>query len=125
MKARLSYVIACSSSERILNFAEGEWIRLNISLILRSFWLIRSGIYVYIYIATSEPGTWNDKDNLKILVKILLVRGCETLPAILGMSAMFSWIIVKVIIFAHKISAIIYAYFYFPLRFTPLVKLLY
>jgi len=31
------------------------------------------------------------------LFKIMLVRGCETLPAILGMSSIFSWISGKVL----------------------------
>lgn len=77
-------------------FAEAEWLRLNIPMIFRSFWMLRFGIHVYIYLASSEPGAWADVDNFKTLLKVVLIRGCETLPAILGMSSIFSWIAGKV-----------------------------
>lgn len=80
-------------------FTEAEWLRLDIPLIFRSFWLLRCGIHIYVYLAASETDTWADTANLKILVKILLIRGCETLPAILGMSSIFSWIYFKVQLF--------------------------
>lgn len=83
-------------TEGVMAFAEAEWLRLNIPMIFRCFWMCRLGIHVYIYLATSESDAWADVDNLKTLLKIVLIRGCETLPAILGMSSIFSWIAGKV-----------------------------
>ena len=77
-------------------FAEAEWLRLNIPLIFRTFWMIRFGMHLYIYLASTELGSWADSDNLKTLFKVMLIRGCETLPAILGMSSIFSWFAGKV-----------------------------
>lgn len=77
-------------------FAEAEWLRLNVPLIFRTFWMARFGIHLYIYLASSELSDWADIDNLKTLFKVMLIRGCETLPAILGMSSIFSWFAGKV-----------------------------
>ena len=79
-----------------MSFAEAEWLRLNIPLIFRSFWMLRFGIHLYIYLASTAPADWADWDNMKTLFKIIMIRGCETLPAILGMSSIFSWIAGKV-----------------------------
>lgn len=76
--------------------AEAEWLRLNVPLIFRTFWMMRVGIHLYIYVVSSEPGVWVESDNLKTLFKVMLIRGCETLPAILGMSSIFSWLAGKV-----------------------------
>lgn len=77
-------------------FAEAEWLRLNIPMIFRTFWLLRCTTYVYVYLAATPLDAWMEPDSLKILFKIILIRGCETLPAILGMSSIFSWIAGKV-----------------------------
>ncbi len=96
VKERISYVASFVRTEGLMAFAEAEWLRLNIPLIFRSFWMMRFGIHLYLYLSSSELDTWADPDNLKTLFKILLIRGCETLPAILGMSSIFSWIAGKV-----------------------------
>lgn len=72
-------------------FAEMEWLRINIPLIFRTFWLLRCGVYLYIYLTNSTMGSLAD-ENWNTLARVLLVRGCETLPAILGMASIFSWI---------------------------------
>ncbi|XP_046643496.1 protein TRC8 homolog [Daphnia pulicaria] len=91
VKERISYVVSFIRTEGFMAFAEAEWLRLNIPLIFRTFWMIRFGMHLYIYLASTEFGDWADGDNLKTLFKVMLIRGCETLPAILGMSSIFSW----------------------------------
>lgn len=93
---RISYAVFYIQNEGIMAFTEAEWLRLNIPLIFRIFWLIRCGNHFYIYLSASEPDSWNDIENFKIFLKIVLIRGCETFPAILGMSSVFSWICSKV-----------------------------
>ena len=115
VKERISYVASFVRTEGFMAFAEAEWLRLNIPLIFRSFWLMRFGIYVYIYLASSEPGTWADTDSLKTLFKIVLIRGCETLPAILAMASIFSWIAGKV-----NLLLIQFRHFLIPNRFIVL-----
>lgn len=92
IKDRISYVVSFIRVEGFMALAEAEWLRLNVPLIFRTFWMMRVGIHLYIYVVSSEPGVWVESDNLKTLFKVMLIRGCETLPAILGMSSIFSWL---------------------------------
>jgi len=91
VKDRICYVVAVVRVEGVMTFVETEWLRLSIPSIFRAFWFIRSGIYFYVYAASAAHQEW-DAENLIPLAKIILVRGCETLPSILGMSAIFAWI---------------------------------
>lgn len=90
-------------TEGLMAFAETEWLRLNVPLIFRTFWLMRCLIYFVVYaIASPSIESVFDRDSLISLFKIMLVRGCETLPAILGMSSIFSWISGKVFFFSFR-----------------------
>ena len=98
VKDRLSYVASFVRTEGLMAFAETEWLRLNVPLIFRTFWLMRCLIFFAVYaIASPTIESVFDRDSLMSLFKIMLVRGCETLPAILGMSSIFSWISGKVL----------------------------
>ena len=96
VKDRISYVVSVVRVEGMMTFLETEWLRLNIPSIFRAFWIIRSGIYFYVYAVSATQQEWN-AEHLIPLAKVILVRGCETLPSILGMSAIFAWISSKVI----------------------------
>ena len=105
VKDRLSYVASFVRTEGLMAFAETEWLRLNVPLIFRTFWLMRCLIYFAVYaIASPSIESVFDRDSLISLFKIMLVRGCETLPAILGMSSIFSWISGKVFFFLIEIT---------------------
>jgi len=98
VKDRLSYVASFVRTEGLMAFAETEWLRLNVPLIFRTFWLMRCLIFFAVYAIVSPTiESVFDRDSLMSLFKIMLVRGCETLPAILGMSSIFSWISGKVL----------------------------
>ncbi|EFX69382.1 hypothetical protein DAPPUDRAFT_329161 [Daphnia pulex] len=95
VKGQIARIIWGIRNDGILAFFESERLRLNIPLIFRSFWLMRCGIHMYIYLVSSEFA-WTDVESLNTLLKLVMVRGCETLPALLGMASVFSWICAKV-----------------------------
>jgi E3 ubiquitin-protein ligase RNF139 len=95
VNGQIAHIIWGIRNDGILAFFESEWLRLNIPLIFRSFWLMRCGIHIYIYLVSSEFA-WTDVESLNTLLKIVMVRGCETLPALLGMASVFSCICAKV-----------------------------
>ncbi|EFX60742.1 hypothetical protein DAPPUDRAFT_275781, partial [Daphnia pulex] len=94
VKGQIARIIWGIRNDGILAFFESERLRLNIPLIFRSFWLMRCGIHMYISLVSSEFA-WTDVESLNTLLKLVMVRGCETLPALLGMASVFSWICAK------------------------------
>ncbi|XP_015597176.1 protein TRC8 homolog [Cephus cinctus] len=69
--------------------AETEWSRLNVPLVFRTFWMLRLGEQVIQILGThygEETFTYYD------MIKTLLVNGCETLIAVLGMTSIVSLI---------------------------------
>ena len=65
-------------------------------MVFRTFWVFRCALHFFIFLSSSSSLEW-DQETIQTLLKILLVRGCETLPSILGMAAIFSWITNKVL----------------------------
>lgn len=72
---------------------ETEWMRLNVPTVLRTFWLLRVMEHVASLLS-------NQQTHLNLLafttmlsiVKSVLVHGCETLTAVLGMTSIVSYI---------------------------------
>lgn len=64
---------------------ENEWQRLNVPCVLRAFWTIRLCEQLVSVIATS-----NAPLNFLSTIQSLLVSGCETLTAVLGMTSIIS-----------------------------------
>ncbi|XP_029667116.1 protein TRC8 homolog [Formica exsecta] len=69
--------------------AETEWMRLNVPCVLRTFWMLRMGEQV-IQILGNHYG--EETFNYYVMVRTLLVNGCETLTAVLGMTSIISFI---------------------------------
>lgn len=67
--------------------AEIEWMRLNVPNVLRTFWILRVGEQV-IQILGTHYG--DDTFTFYIMLRTLLVNGCETLTALLGMTSIIS-----------------------------------
>lgn len=72
-----------------LALLETQWIRLNVPWVLRTFWLLRV-IEHFVHIIYSNSGVDN-MDYIEV-VKDLMVNGCETLTAVLGMTSIISYI---------------------------------
>lgn len=69
--------------------AETEWSRLNVPCVLRTFWMLRVGEQV---IRILENHYGEDTFTYYIMIKTLLINGCETLTAVLGMTSIISFI---------------------------------
>ncbi|KAG5345015.1 TRC8 protein, partial [Acromyrmex heyeri] len=69
--------------------AETEWIRLNVPCVLRTFWMLRVGEQV-VQILGNHYG--EETFNYYVMIRTLLVNGCETLTAVLGMTSIISFI---------------------------------
>ncbi|XP_063992542.1 protein TRC8 homolog [Diachasmimorpha longicaudata] len=69
--------------------AEIEWIRLNVPNVLRTFWMLRVSEQI-IQILGNNYG--DETLTLCTMIKTLLVNGCETLTAVLGMTSIISYI---------------------------------
>ncbi|XP_076547005.1 TRC8 ring finger protein [Osmia lignaria lignaria] len=68
---------------------ETEWIRLNVPCVLRTFWILRVGGQV-VQILSNH---YDEEDfTYTLMIKTLLVNGCETLTAVLGMTSIISFI---------------------------------
>ncbi|KAG8035091.1 hypothetical protein G9C98_001581 [Cotesia typhae] len=67
--------------------AEIEWMRLNVPNVLRTFWLLRVLEQVVQLLSTHYT---EDSFTLSTLIRTLLVNGCETLTALLGMTSIIS-----------------------------------
>ncbi|XP_003490539.1 protein TRC8 homolog [Bombus impatiens] len=68
---------------------ETEWIRLNIPCVLRMFWMLRVGGQMF-QILGNHYG--EETFTYYIMLRSLLVNGCETLTAVLGMTSIISFI---------------------------------
>ncbi|XP_014680689.1 PREDICTED: protein TRC8 homolog [Priapulus caudatus] len=78
-------------------FVENQWSRLQVPHVLRVFWLTRlleQGIYVVAELLHIDGGGaaswWLGVDDVVAVAKLLLVRGCETVVALLGMTSVVS-----------------------------------
>lgn len=69
--------------------AETEWIRLNIPYVLRMFWMLRVGGQMF-QILGNHYG--EETFTYYIMLRSLLVNGCETLTAVLGMTSIISFL---------------------------------
>ncbi|PBC34923.1 hypothetical protein APICC_03153 [Apis cerana cerana] len=69
--------------------AETEWIRLNVPCVLRMFWMLRVGGQVF-QILGNHYG--EETFTYYVMIRSLLVNGCETLTAVLGMTSIISFI---------------------------------
>jgi E3 ubiquitin-protein ligase RNF139 len=71
---------------------ETEWTRLNVPEVLRTFWLLRVVEHAGIFFAS---GYWELDDGHTPyfrLMKYLLVTGCDTLTAVLGITSIVSYV---------------------------------
>lgn len=79
---------------------ETEWMRLNVPTVLRTFWLLRVAEHVTSLLSNHLTASDGQEAYLNLLafttvrsiIKSLLVRGCETLTAVLGMTSIVSYI---------------------------------
>ncbi|XP_011331071.1 protein TRC8 homolog isoform X2 [Ooceraea biroi] len=69
--------------------AETEWMRLNVPCVLRTFWMLRMGEQVIQILGNHYD---HDTFNYYVMIRTLLVNGCETLTAVLGMTSIISFI---------------------------------
>lgn len=70
-------------------FMETEWMRLNVPCVLRTFWILRVAEQV-VQILSNQYN--HDTFSYYHMIKTLLVNGCETLTAVLGMTSIISFI---------------------------------
>ncbi|XP_050304659.1 protein TRC8 homolog isoform X2 [Anthonomus grandis grandis] len=74
---------------------ENEWLRLNVPEVLRTFWVLRTIEHAAIFYVSGE---WDNPpvDDINSpyfrLMKYLLVTGCDTLTAVLGLTSVVSYI---------------------------------
>lgn len=72
---------------------EAEWLRLCVPEVLRTFWILRALEHTGIFFISDF---WNQRDDgltpVFRLVKSLMVSGCETLTAVLGITSIVSYI---------------------------------
>lgn len=75
-------------------FVEAEWTRLNVPSVLLTFWLMRVfGHAVFLGIDYLHSEEFNPlSDVLYQMAKTLLVGGCDTLVAVLGMTSVVSYL---------------------------------
>lgn len=76
---------------------ETEWIRLNVPCVLRTFWLMRvaehAGALVFnVWSYPGDPVQETDMPFFLSTMKSLLISGCETLTAVLGMTSIISYV---------------------------------
>lgn len=99
----------CGCYQRACNFVsnfglsalvEREWVRLNVPVVLRTFWLLRvtehavSLLSDYFSVSDDQQAQHNllAFTAMFSITKSLLVSGCETLTAVLGMTSIVSYI---------------------------------
>lgn len=71
---------------------EAEWIRLNVPEVLRTFWMLRVMEQTRVFFVS---GYWNEDDGdspYYRLLKYLMVTGCDTVTAVLGITSIVSFI---------------------------------
>lgn len=89
----LSYVF-CNSNYGISSLVETEWNRIHIPSVLRIFWAIRV-LEQILYLLTNME---IKNDTMYGTIKYLLIKGCDTFTAVLGMTSFVSY-------FCHYIGA--------------------
>ena len=67
--------------------AESQWSRLQVPAVLRTFWLLRVAEQL-ILLLTNEHA--EEAYNYYLMLKTLMVNGCETVTAVLGMTSIIS-----------------------------------
>lgn len=67
--------------------AEAQWMRLHVPNVLRTFWILRvtEQIFQMLYSNDGEEAL-----SYSTMIKTLMVNGCETLTALLGMTSIIS-----------------------------------
>lgn len=73
---------------------EAEWLRLSVPEVLRAFWILRALEHAGFFFLS---GLWSENDTSGLsplfrLVKSLMVSGCETLTAVLGITSIISFV---------------------------------
>ncbi|KAJ8317753.1 hypothetical protein KUTeg_005657 [Tegillarca granosa] len=82
----------------IQSFLENQWIRLHVPKVLRMFWCSRfvfHFIYYFYaisteYIAANIDTTYYDYQLWRMIVKILMIRSCDTTVSLLGLTSIVS-----------------------------------
>ncbi|CAG9761120.1 unnamed protein product [Ceutorhynchus assimilis] len=72
---------------------ENEWLRLNVPEVLRTFWLIRTSEHTVLFFL--YYGYWDIDDGNSPyfrIMKYLLITGCDTLTAVLGLTSIVSYV---------------------------------
>lgn len=67
---------------------ETEWMRLNVPCVLRTFWILRLAEHAL----ALHPQVAFDLGSIFMACKSLLISGCETLTAVLGMTSLVSYL---------------------------------
>jgi E3 ubiquitin-protein ligase RNF139 len=70
-------------------FAETQWTRLQVPSVLRTFWILRISEQI---IQIMNNNTDEENLNYYEVIKMLMINGCETLTAVLGMTSIVSFI---------------------------------
>lgn len=74
---------------------EAEWLRLNVPCVLRTFWFLRAfescASFAMYKIAMEPEYKLLDCEGILELLKNVMVSGCETLMAVLGMTSVVSF----------------------------------
>ncbi|XP_030751278.1 protein TRC8 homolog [Sitophilus oryzae] len=71
---------------------EREWLRLNVPEVLRTFWLLRTIEHAGTFFLAGYWGIEDGHSPYFRLMKYLLVSGCDTLTAVLGLTSVVSYI---------------------------------
>uniref|UniRef100_A0A8D8XHK8 Protein TRC8 homolog n=1 Tax=Cacopsylla melanoneura TaxID=428564 RepID=A0A8D8XHK8_9HEMI len=114
---------ACQQARTFVNnfglsaLLEYEWTRLNVPNVLRCFWILRliEHAITLAIIGLSEAGIPDD-GSYHLIVKHLLVTGCETMIAVLGMTSIISYICHYIGAFFQWVST--YTYITYPTSVT-------
>lgn len=88
------YVRNFTSNFGLSALIEAEWVRLRVPEVLRTFWLIRLLQHAFNYYMSGEVNTIEATDiGLTYhLIKELMVKGSDTLTAVLGITSIVSYI---------------------------------
>lgn len=86
---------------------ENEWVRLNVPCVLRTFWILRVLEHAISLLAdwwrnsqhnvsdpslAASPLSFESFPSPLLIIKSILISGCETLTALLGMTSVVSYI---------------------------------
>ncbi|RZC34577.1 TRC8 -like [Asbolus verrucosus] len=71
---------------------ETEWTRLNVPEVLRTFWMLRVLEHMGIFFVSGYWDLEDDHSPYFRLMKYLLVTGCDTLTAVLGITSIVSYV---------------------------------